>query len=446
MAIIQSGQVGAIVSCSAGKIMKLQRTYEEWVSITIGVVIGLFCLFPKSISIGLVVLFLVVLYGWIKKRIAFQFTWFTAVFALLYITYAIGCSYTRHWDWASTYLENKVSFLVMPLLFCFRLKKPMKLQPIAWALIAANVLLMIIGVVNAYSIYRVSGDIIGSFTSSAISPIHHPTYFAAFNMFTLILVWWGRSKKWHYFGTRNTLLFFFFSAMVQIVCASLAGILFFNVMVFFVLIRWIGRRFGKKIMAGVIGLLVALQVSLVLMLPRIGNDIQYTLNVMKKFGENPYHYVQTHPDYKTGNEVRLIMWTVGISEWMQHPMGVGTGNVEENLNYRLYRSNQKTMVLSDYNPHNQFIQTAVEIGFIGLFFLLAIIFGGLRFAKQHRNWPLFLLLLNLAFNCMFESMFQRSSGIVFFTFLTCVLVVYSHSKATEVAEKEEASTSDFNKR
>jgi hypothetical protein len=124
---------------------------------------------------------------------------------------------------------------------------------------------------------------------------------------------------------------------------------------------------------------------------------------------------------------------------MQHPFGVGTGNVDDHLSYRLTLYGQTEMAKKDgengiqYNPHNQFLQTAVEIGVIGLLLLVTLFGSTLRFAWRHRNYALLIMTAALVFNSLFESMLQRQSGIVFFSFWICLLIVVSTSKPTNEA-------------
>jgi O-antigen ligase len=255
---------------------------------------------------------------------------------------------------------------------------------------------------------------------------------------TLSLVWWGSHQKWRYFNRINVTLFTLFSLGVQAVCLSLAGLLFFSLLVGVVAIRQVYVRFGKWAAIGTIAILPGILFTGVILVPGMKSDIDATGKAFFNYIQDPYGFVESHPDYKTGNEVRLVMWTVGTSEMLQHPFGVGTGNVDEHLNYRLYRSNQKNMVAADYNPHNQFIQTGVEIGIPGLLILLSILVTGFYFAWKHRNWLLLILLSDLAFNALFESMLQRSSGIVFFTLMSCILVVYSLSQKQQKSPENHA--------
>ena len=111
----------------------------------------------------------------------------------------------------------------------------------------------------------------------------------------------------------------------------------------------------------------------------------------------------------------------------KYPFGVGTGNVDEVLTNNLITLNQKELAKQEYNPHNQFLQTGIEIGWIGLLLLIAIVVVGIFYAFKFKNWLLLLIISNFAFNSLFESMLQRQSGIVVYTFLICALMVVSNN-------------------
>ena len=127
------------------------------------------------------------------------------------------------------------------------------------------------------------------------------------------------------------------------------------------------------------------------------------------------------------------MWTVSIKTWAKHPFGVGTGNVDEYLSKELMHVGQFELAKLDqnfeikYNPHNQFLQIGIELGIIGIIVFLWSLFQTIKIGFRSQNWLLIFLVFCLIFNCLFESMLQRQTGIVFFIFWICLLVVYSTS-------------------
>jgi O-antigen ligase len=110
-----------------------------------------------------------------------------------------------------------------------------------------------------------------------------------------------------------------------------------------------------------------------------------------------------------------------LEEIKRHPFGVGTGNAESTLEHGLNAMGQIELAQLNRNPHNQFMQTTLETGIVGLVLFLTILVFGITFGIKTGNPLLVLVSFCLAFNSLFESMLQRQSGVVFFTLLLCVL-------------------------
>ncbi len=92
------------------------------------------------------------------------------------------------------------------------------------------------------------------------------------------------------------------------------------------------------------------------------------------------------------------------------------------MKQRLIQLDQRELVEKNYNPHNQFLQIAAEIGLVGLAFFVCILFFIVRFALQRKDELLVFLVFSLILNSLFESMLQRQSGIVFYVMLICAMV------------------------
>jgi O-antigen ligase len=137
-----------------------------------------------------------------------------------------------------------------------------------------------------------------------------------------------------------------------------------------------------------------------------------------------------------GNEARLVLWTIAFDIFMEHPMGVGLGNLEEMMHQRLVELGLNQQAALNYNPHNQYLQIAAELGIIGLLLFLGILLYGVVWAISSKNWLLTLVMLSLMFNCFFESMLQRQSGIVFYCFWICILTSVLSETKTKFVLKE----------
>jgi activator of 2-hydroxyglutaryl-CoA dehydratase len=81
------------------------------------------------------------------------------------------------------------------------------------------------------------------------------------------------------------------------------------------------------------------------------------------------------------------------------------------------------------------LQSGIEIGIFGLIVLLFLLFKGITIAWKNRNYLLLFVVLNLAFNMLFESMLQRQSGIIFYTFWITFFVAFGAYFTNENKEK-----------
>lgn len=100
-----------------------------------------------------------------------------------------------------------------------------------------------------------------------------------------------------------------------------------------------------------------------------------------------------------------------------------------NCNYNSVRENLATYVNiniainSDCNAHNQFSDTIIAVGVIGLLLMLSFFIYPIFLWIKNKNFDIvfFSLLLIIAFNSLFESIFERQMGIMFFVFFYFLL-------------------------
>ena len=76
----------------------------------------------------------------------------------------------------------------------------------------------------------------------------------------------------------------------------------------------------------------------------------------------------------------------------------------------------------EFNPHNQYLQIWNELGWIGLLLFLATILSFGLFFYREQDLSALLVLGTFIVFCLFESMLQRESGIVFFICWLLVLL------------------------
>lgn len=410
--------------------LNYKRAYE----IALILVPSALVLLPHFTSLAFIIWGLVIIVGAITKNIVFvRPSKIGILFSVLLLVYIIGSFFTNHPDIAGKYIEYKASLLVVPLLFCFQPKDCIRIDSILNSFVFAVLILgfcyLLRVLISAYPHYGLN-----EVTSSNFSYTHHPTYSSVFAFFAMIISLLGlkrdkiSNKRWIWFG----LIFFF--VVIQLMCLSLAGLLF--LMIFFCgYIFYIAyKKFKIK---GLIGITIVVPVFIVItfkILPGFSTQFGTSKQYLVEYISNPIEFVKSKKTYIGGNETRLIMWTAATQEIVKHPFGVGTGNTDDYLESWLQKMGHSEMAKKMYNPHNQFLQTTLEIGIVGLLVLVGIIFIGFYQGIKTRNWLLVLIVANLVFNCLFESMLQRQSGIVFYVFWMVFLTNIYFKKAVKKDE------------
>ena len=393
--------------------------YKKVYEVSLALMAFLMLVSPKLVTIGIILHFVITVVGIYKRKLVFGVNLMNVLMALLYGAYLVGAIYTNHPDIAGKYLEYKLALVVFPLLFSFKLPEGFSLKYSGVGLFSGVIVLMVLGFINSISLY-VDSNSMSSFLSGQFSYIHHPTYFSSFAFVAMLLVnhakeqYWFGSKKWTY------IVLIFITVLGQLLSFSLAGILVLLIYVGFVLLKWVLNRFEKRYFITVLLLSPVVLFLIISNTPGLNTQFETSKKFVLTYVNDPLGFLCTDQSYVQGDETRLIMWTVAALEFADHPMGAGTGNVDDKLNAQLEYYEQSEVASHNYNPHNQYLQTAVEVGVFGLFFFSAIIAYALYLGFRFKNVFIAFVGFNLAFNSLFESMLQRQSGIVFFVFWLCL--------------------------
>lgn len=395
-------------------------SFERLYLITLCLLTGMWILFPHFTSLLVCLFGLVVVYGILKKELVFTFQLLPSLLALLYIIYLVYAIPTNHLPIALDFLEYKLSLLVFPFLFSFQPKFRLDWKYVCYSFLLAVTVLVFFDLIQASVNYSNSG-ILNAFYSSALSPTHHPTYLTAFLSFAILLLlqlsWTSTfaKLKWGFYGIIGLFV------LMHIPLSSLSGMLF--LCLFFGLAMLIyyakKKRWGLIIFIFCAGCVMGF--SILRVQPSLKTNINNTVDLVASYAASPQKFIQSRPFPMQGNEARLVIWTVAFDIFLDHPMGVGLGNLEAMMHQRLVELGLNKQADLNYNPHNQFLQIAAELGIIGLLLFLGILLYGIVWAISSKNWLLLLVILSLAINCLFESMLQRQSGIVFYCFWICLL-------------------------
>jgi len=221
---------------------------------------------------------------------------------------------------------------------------------------------------------------------------------------------------------------------------SSAALLFIMIVFSFIVTRILYQKVSSPMAAAILIVAPFAIYTVVSNIPILRNEARNAAKSLDSYASNPMEFVEGKDEGMIGEEVRLVMWTITAKECIEHPMGVGTGNVDESLSAALLKVNRNDMAKKmpnneiRYNPHNQFLHTALELGVIGLCVFLLILIKSIQLGIRNRNRLLLLVIACLSFNCLFESMLQRQTGIVFFTFWIVLLSIHHAESNLEISE------------
>ena len=414
--------------------MENKTSYQAFYDYCLALFSIITILFQKQAALAYLVLIVLLILGISKKKVKFTFNFTTFLFVLFYGFYVFYALYTNHVSDALRYFENKLTFLVLPLFFFFLPKEKMAFKWTIRGFLIAVFLLAIQSLVFSFSNYFKTHEI-GSFISTRFSYQHHPSYASVFYTFALLISWNQRKKNAENYSLYWLIPYSILLLFAILACMSLAGLLFLILFLLAAFIHFLSTKIGKKktLLFTVISPIVFY--VLVLITPPLKSQWDDAKHFTVDFIDNPTTFVSDTTNADNGSSVRLIMWTISTQVLTEHPLGVGTANVDDYLYARLTKLKQYKLAKKYYNPHNQYLQSGIEIGIFGLIVLLVLLIKATSLAWKQRNYLLLLIVVNLVFNMLFESMLQRQSGIVFYTFWITFFVAFGAYFTNENKEK-----------
>jgi len=247
--------------------------------------------------------------------------------------------------------------------------------------------------------------------SLGFSILEHPTYMSLKVNFTILLLLLFKNKwqlKNIYFISSLIVL-----AVVIFLLASKAGIIVFMIIVISVMIR-IASTGVKKIITYLllIPTFIFLSFSIVKNIDRIEWFIHYTELELKSENGDLKKYDQ-----------RMREWYTAIQLIKEKPFtGFGLANIEKRMVEEYLRYGFEEEAKLKMNAHNQYLEAQMTFGIAGSISLLMMLLIPLIYRKQIRYPRLMTIFIAMvSFFLMFESMFNRQWGIMFFLLFYCIL-------------------------
>jgi O-antigen ligase len=344
--------------------------------------------------------------------------WILLSFSLVYIVYLLGLIHTSNTSYAWADLQTKFSLLLFPLVFAmigdsyFNQKK---IHALFWTYISGLALCTIICLVNA-TVRFADTHSRAMFYYTNLSWFQHATYLSMYLDFAIAMLFYF--LLYRQFQLKYKLLMtagiIYFSVFI-ILLSSKAGIITLIIVVLAVASYTIFFRKQKIYGLTLIVSAIVFFIIVSFLFPYYYDRVERTRKALKNYD----------PGMKTSEEStdnRLLIWQSAIEIVGQHPVsGVGTGDVKDALLEKYQEKGMNDALTHRLNAHNQYLQTTVALGLMGLIILILALIVPVVYAIKYRNFLYLILIAIVAFNWLFESMLEGQNGVVFYAFFNAFL-------------------------
>jgi O-antigen ligase len=330
---------------------------------------------------------------------------------IFYLLHIVGLSYTSNFEYGFFDLEVKLSMILIPILLLLRYDFYKKKQLVLFqSLIFGSLSSFFINITLA-SIHYYSHPDIAFFFYTFLTAIH-PSYVALYvslSIFGLLLI----GGKQIFFNVKKSLLFGVITFIILLIylflLSSKAGIIIFIIaLIIFLVIRLL-HKIKVKFIVLISTLIIIFFGIIIHFTPSIQNRFQPMINAVMNSNE-----ANLNSGESSMERVAIYITSTKLA-YQKLPWGVGTGDTKDEITANYKKSGSNTINEKYLNAHNQYLQTTITLGLLGLASLFLILVGGFRFAIKKKNLLFFSFLILISLNMLFESMLEQQAGVIFIT-------------------------------
>jgi O-antigen ligase len=343
---------------------------------------------------------------------------------ILYLIYVASISYSYNMNTALRELEKGIGLLLLPIIFTSS-KKLLRgeINIILWSFIISNLSLGVICI--SYATFQFFNSHVNVFYNHELVGLFdsHATYYSMYLLFCMMSLGYLNNRKaipWRPKIIIGVISIFFIILIYLLGARSI--VILFSIASIIVIVNYTikSKNIGRGVTLGVCFFLLVFVI--------ISNNSNLKERIVQ-LKEYKYELSENHIEGYNGLTMRLAQWESSISIILNDPiLGVGIGDVQDELQ-KVYKKNYlKYSYLEQFNAHNEYIQTILGLGLVGLFIFLASLMISAYRAFREREL-LYLGFIGLfAYCCITESMLHMQKGVVFYTFFNSLF--YFHSLGT----------------
>lgn len=308
-------------------------------------------------------------------------------------------------------IEVKFSFLALPLLFAvYPNLNNFFFKLLLNAFVSGTLFWSIVQMARSIFMFFIHHDS-SFFFYTEFSYFIHPSYYALY-VCTSILLMHHFEILPPSFHKMKFLIYFIFTLFV-LLASSKIGIICLIIVLGFLLFEALQRKYPFWITLFILLGGLILMVSIVYMIEPVRNRF---LNVIQNM-EQPLDKSSTE-----SNMVRRLVWIADENVVERMPWyGYGVANVNKVLSKEYEELDFTGAKQRNLNAHNQYYQTLIGLGWLGLLVLILIHLDLLFYGILQRKRVWLYILLIMVLNFLVESMLQRAAGSIYFSFITILL-------------------------
>ncbi len=346
-----------------------------------------------------------------------------------YFLHVIGLLWTNNFHEGGFDIQQKLSLLIFPILFYanrFEIiaSKKLLFNSFIFGNAAAAAYTIIIGILKKYIWHTLLNQ------NNGILPLYaefslflHVAYFTLYlnvaTFFCLVLFQQSNQKAIKTIYLFSILLFaftiYFLSSKAAMIAYLMTVALFFGKLIWQSKHRLIG-----------VGLFLFLSVMLLFV---VKNNPRF--ESFKSMTNEIFHPKNVDPNASSENSNGQRIYATKTAfhliqkNWL---LGVGTGDVIDELETEYNKNNLEVLAHKHLNCHNQFMESTLQLGILGGLFILLLSIGTIVNGWMKRDMLLTVFGVAFSINILFESMLNTQAGVVFFAAMFCFLYLLGSKK------------------
>jgi O-antigen ligase len=394
---------------------------------------------PKFLPLFMFLLVLIWLWegGFKKKFIALKKQAYLMLLPALFLAFAIGLLYSQNMAYGLQKMETRLSLLLLPVVLptMISLNFSYNRRVFSRWFVHAATLLAAFCVLRATGIYVYEVFILQKarilevdmssnyfYYSELSKGIMHPGYLAMYVNTAIIMCLYDIRRSMTKGAKFRRAIQAFFLAIFVVLLYSKAGIaamllilIAFGIRAAILMKKW----WIIPLSFGFVGLLL---LGIYFFVPNTKTRLEFILEAQRDMKHNPASTEST--------QARIHAWKASRELIAEKPFfGHGTGDAMDVL-YKKYEERAYTGVLSkEMNAHNEYYQTGIAIGFMGITLLILILLGAIYVSIRRKNFALGIWTLCAFFVIYFEAYLNTQAGVVFFALFLPFLTLFKNEDA-----------------